>query len=89
MFHLSPTLYTGADPGFVGPQLIELLGPYLRKRLQKYEYKIVYEIEYLFEINTEITTNYKFKKAHKYHKRHKIRINSKMFVVNLLTDAPI
>jgi hypothetical protein len=78
VFHLSPTLYTGTDPGFVGPQVTEILGPYLRKRLQNYEYKIVYESEYLFEMNTEITTNYKFKKAHKYHRRHKIRINCQL-----------
>ena len=38
----------GAFAGFVGPELMQVLGTLLWKRIQNYEYKIKYKSEYLF-----------------------------------------
>ena len=44
VFRLSPTLYTVADPGFVGVWTYRIFGAIFKeKRLQNYEHKIMYE----------------------------------------------
>jgi hypothetical protein len=64
-----------------GPKLLQVLGLFLIKRIQNYEYKLKYEIEYLFRMKIKvITTNYKFKKADKYRRHHKILKSSNIFI---------
>jgi len=43
-----------------GLKFMQLMRPFLRKRIQIYEYEIKYDNEYLFRTRKEMTANYEF-----------------------------